>query len=194
MSFLTRNLTVSPERRSKEARRVAIVAPTVGRARSAAGQLAARLAGCNAKSYSLAGFLAALDARAMVLCPEGANVEEDLAFLREVRERVLWKLPDRIVHAAIAGLLGELPDPGPSAGARSSGRGTVLLLEGRVGWRRARAALASDARLWVVESAGQVRLSRGRLAELARSGVRWAVLRPVPVLALAATARLTRSR
>ena len=173
---------------------MAIVAPTAGRARSASGLLAGRLAGCDARPFSLAGFLAAPGARAMVLCPEGDNVEEDVAFLREVGERVLWKLPDRIVHAAIAGLLGETSDPGPPAGARSGASRTVLLLEGRVGWRRARAALASDARLWVVESAGQVRLSRGRLAELARSGVRWAVLRPVPVLALAATARLTRSR
>jgi len=156
--------------------------------------LARRLAGCNARSFSLVGFLAAAGSRAIVLCPGGENLEEDLAFLREVRERVLWKLPDRIVHAAIAGLLGELPDPGPLAGAHSGGKKAVLLLEGRVGWRRARAALRSDARLWVVESAGQVRLSRGRLAELARSGVRWAVLRPVPVLALVATARLARSR
>lgn len=185
---------MSPDSKSKGAPRVAIVAPTTGRARSASSLLAKRLTDCNARSFSLADFLAAPGSRAIVLCPGGESLEEDLAFLREVHERVLWKLPDRIVHAAIAGLLGELPDPGRLAGARSSGKGAVLLLEGRVGWRRARAALHSDARLWVVEGAGQVRLSRGRLAELARSGVRWAVLRPVPVLALAATARLARSR
>lgn len=170
------------------------MSPTAARAREAARSLAGYLSVSGVRPVSLRSFLAAGASLPAVLCPSGRSVGEDLAFLREVRERALWELPDSIVHAAIAGLLGSPTDAAPARGARARGGGLALLLEGSVGWTRARAALRSDARVWVVESAGQARLSRRRLEELERRGVRWAVLRPVVVVALAASPRLARAR
>lgn len=183
--------------RSRNLDPVAAVAPTRASAKSAATLLTRRL-GRPVAAYSLAGYLASAGAPGrIVLCPSGRSLERDIDFLRAARERVLWTSPDEIVLSAIEGLLGSLP----SAGARGRSRPrrsrearTALLLEGEVTPERARAALASDARLWIVEHPRAVRVGRPLLNRLRRMGVSWSALDPVIVVAVLAPPRLAAAR
>ncbi len=133
----------------------------------------------------------------MVLCPVGWSLERQIDFLRAARERALWEPPGEIVFDAIEGLLGSLP-PAPARGRRgarhASERHAVLLLEGLVTSERARAALASDARLWVVEHPRRVRVNRPLMKRLQKTGVRWLALDPVILVAVLASPRLAEAR
>jgi len=146
--------------------------------------------------FSLDGYLADRKAPArVVLCPLADDVEADLAFLRASRERLLWPAPPRDIADAIAGLRTDAP---PARGRPPARRGAspsaALLLEGLVTGARGRAALASPARLWVVESVRCVRLSGEDLMEIARAGVRWSVLEPVKIVGLVASPALLAAR
>lgn len=176
---------------------VAVVAPTRAWAGSVAASLSQRLGGA-VTACSLAGYLASERAPArIVLCPAGRSLERDIDFLRAARERALWHLPDAIVLGAIEGLLGSLP-PAAARALPRPGRArdtrTALLLEGTVTSERARAALASDARLWIVEHPRKVRVSRPLMEKLRKIGVRWSALDPVTVVAVFASARLAAAR
>ena len=176
---------------------VAVVAPTSASARSAAAFLKKRLAGA-VTACSLADYLALARApRRMVLCPVGRSLERQIDFLRAARERALWEPPGEIVFDAIEGLLGSLP-PAPARGRRgarhASERHAVLLLEGLVTSERARAALASDARLWIVEHPRRVRVNRPLMKRLQKTGVRWSALDPVILVAVLASPRLAEAR
>jgi hypothetical protein len=176
---------------------VAIVAPTRASARSAAVFLKQRLGGA-ATACSLAGYLASERAPGrIVLCPAGRSLERDIDFLRAARERTLWNPPDAIVLGAIEGLLGSLPPAAARARPRprrARDTRTALLLEGTVTSARARAALGSDARLWIVEHPRRVRVSRPLMERLRKVGVRWSALDPVSVVAILASPRLAAAR
>lgn len=133
----------------------------------------------------------------MVLCPVGRSLEREIDFLRAARERALWEPPGEIVFDAIEGLLGSIP-AAPARGRRgarqASERDAVLLLEGLVTSERARAALASDARLWIVEHPRRVRVNRHLLESLQKTGVRWLALDPVILIAVLASPRLGQAR
>lgn len=94
------------------------------------------------------------------------------------------------MYAAIEGVITGLPRrrqrPSPPAPGDFA---TALLLEGEVGPDRARAALASPVRRWIVEHAGRVRLSRKELERLRDSGVEWSALEPVRLLGVALAGR-----
>lgn len=183
--------------------RAALVAPTLSRARGVAAALERR-ASADLSPFSLAGYLASSRApRQVILCPSGRSVAEDVAFLRRVRDRVLWEAPDDVLYDAIAGLLGPpigSPDrsplirprrrrPGPGKGEKEA-----LLLEGIVDRDRARTLLGKSARLWIVERPGRVRLDRPMMDRLRQSGVRWRALEPVAVIAVLASPPLARAR
>lgn len=176
---------------------VAVVAPTRASARSAAVFLKQRLGGA-AAACSLAGYLASERAPGrIVLCPAGRSLERDIDFLRAARERTLWNPPDAIVLGAIEGLLGSLPPAAARARPRprrARDTRTALLLEGTVTSARARAALSSDARLWIVEHPRRVRVSRPLMERLRKVGVRWSALEPVSVVAILASPRLAAAR
>jgi hypothetical protein len=166
---------------------LALVGPGRPPARPVRGLSRGRL-----RRFSIDAYLAASRApHRVVLCPTGESLAGDLAFLRRARERLLLSAPPRDIAEAIGGLLtGEPPVLGrPSA----RGRGPLhraLLLEGIVTERRARSALASPARLWVVESPRSLRLSAATLLRLKRSRVHWAALRPAVVVGVVASPEL----
>jgi len=144
------------------------------------------------RRFSLAAYLAARRAPdRVVLCPSGESLAGDLAFLRRAWERLILAAPPRDIAEAIRGLrTGDPPALGPPS---ARGRGPLhraLLLEGLVTERRARSAIASPARLWVVESPRSLRLSDATLSRLKRSRVRWAALKPVVVVASVASPKL----
>jgi hypothetical protein len=173
---------------------LAIVAPTLRRARTAAAALTRGGRGSDVAGWSLDRFLASESAATqIVLCPPGESVGADVRFLEKVKARLLWPPPSAPLSDAIAGLLGGDPELRPR---RAPARATppALLLEGRVTRDRARRALAGDARTWIVERATRVRLSPRELDSFSAAGVRWAALSPVRVVALAATPALARSR
>ncbi len=179
---------------------VAVVAPTLASARSAASLLSASL-GRSVTGFSLEEYLASERAPArIVLRPSGRSLAKEIDFLQAAKERILWGPPDEIVLAAIEGLLGSLPSPaarGRSRPRRPRETTTALLLEGRVTSGRARAALAAlagDARLWIVESPRSVHLSRSLLERLRNSGVSWSALDPVIVAGVLASPRLAAVR
>ena len=178
----------------RDVERVELVAPGMGRARSAAAAFSQRLSGLRCSPVSLSSLLARGPAsETLVVCPGGASLERDLDFLARLSERVLWPAPGPELFGAIAGLLGhELPDAPPAAWRRETRRKVAFLFEGSVTPARARAALASDARHWIAESVRHVRLSPQRLASLQREGVRWSALRPLRVVALIASPALAR--
>jgi len=133
----------------------------------------------------------------VVLCPAGSDPARDVAFLKEVRTRVLWPPPGVDLWSAIAGLLGSHEPPPPGARAPASGRRrtSALLLEGDVTAAMARRADAAGApRHWVVERVQRVRIPPSGLESLARRGVRWSVLEPVEVVGIAASPELARVR
>src|ERR1700737_3055351 len=74
------------------------------------------------------------------------------------------------------------------------GRRRALLLEGVVDAQRARAALASDLRQWIVESPFAVRLSARERQRLEKAGVSWFALAPARLVALVASPKLARER
>jgi hypothetical protein len=83
-----------------------------------------------------------------------------------------------------------MPLPAPTR----SGRRTALLLEGDVTPERARAAAAGPApRHWIAERVQRVRIGEPLLEELRRLGIRWSVLEPVEVVAVAASPELARA-
>ncbi len=77
---------------------------------------------------------------------------------------------------------------------RRSGSGPrrALLLEGTIDAARARSALHSEPRDWIVESARHVRLGSRALAALTRAGVVWSALEPVELVAVLTAAALPR--
>ncbi|HZI66926.1 MAG TPA: hypothetical protein VFF17_10215 [Thermoanaerobaculia bacterium] len=148
-------------------------------------------------AFSLDRFLS--DRRAperIVLCPAGGTVEDDVRFLEDARRRALWTRPGGELTGAIAGLRGSHDERGGAAPARA-GRGltTALLLEGDVTSERARSAATSGApRHWIVERVQSVRLTAPVIEELRRLGIRWSVLEPVELIAVAASPALARNR
>lgn len=146
--------------------------------------------------FSLDGYLAAASAPDfVVLCPGGVDLEADIAFLRSIRRRLLWPGPPPGIADAIAGLVTGAPAGRRRPGPRRRGcRSAALLLEGVVTAERARAALRSPERLWIVESARRVRLSEADFAQLERAGVRWSALHPVEVVGVLAGAALRAAR
>jgi hypothetical protein len=174
---------------------IAVVAPSVSRARRAATALRRDPRDRRFVAFSLDGLLNASSApRRIVLCPAGRDVGADLAFLEDARARLLWPAPPAPLVAAVAGLLGGPEHRCPPRGAAESRVPPGLLLEGRVTARRARRALASDARIWIVESAARVRLTGSELDRLAAAGVCWFALRPARVIALLAAPALAREK
>ena len=180
---------------------IAVIAPTRARARRAADFLARRTGA--AAPFSLAGYLACRRApRRLILCPAGRSVADDIAFLRKVRDRVLWDAPEEVIYSAIAGFLGSLPEaPNPLPRRRQSrpsrkGEGApkaALLLEGTVDSARARALLGEDARFWIVEHPRKVRVGAVLMEQLRRKGVRWCALRPLSVAGILASPGLARA-
>lgn len=173
---------------------IGLVAPTAAVARARRSQLSPRLADIRVVPLSLDAFLADAGAPGrIVLCPEGRNVARDLAFLRTVHERALWPPPDAELAGAIAGLRGShdaVPHRVDSLPGRR-GRQSALLLEHEVTLARARLAASSGApRDWIVERAQSVRIGAAGLGELRRLGIRWSVLDPIEVIAVAASADL----
>jgi hypothetical protein len=133
----------------------------------------------------------------IVLCPAGRSVGGDIDFLREARRTILWPAPAAEIWSAIAGLRGshDAPPTGAAASPGAARRRAALLLEGDVTLDRARRAASSGApRDWIVERVQRVRISPKGLGELRRLGVRWSVLEPVRVLAIAASNALIRAR
>jgi hypothetical protein len=174
---------------------VCVVAPTLTRARAAISQLSRSWEGA-LEPATLTSFLARRRSIDFLLCPEGRDLSRDLTYLHEARARMLWRAPDEDLYAAIAGLRGE--EVGPlSRRARQEGEGgrrRALLLEGVVDAPRARAALSSDLRQWIVESPFAVRLSARDRQRLEEAGVTWFALAPARLVALVASAQLARER
>lgn len=184
--------------KERGAERVALVAPSKARARSAAAAARVRLSGKRVEPVSFSDlFVRGRAFDGFVLCPGGADVEHDLGFLQRARDRVLWPAPDPDLHGAIAGLLGhghDLPDSSAPVARGRARRKIAFLFEGLVTPARVRAALQSDARHWIVESALRVRLSDRQLTRLRGEGVRWSALDPVRLIALVASPELARAR
>ncbi len=166
-----------------------MVSATPSSARWAAAALAREFPSARLRPLSLAQYRAR---RGMplpaILAPAGADRASDRRFLEAARARIFWKPAPQDLYAAIAGVLTDLPErrgresaPDPQEQEPAS----ALLLEGSITPARARAALASPARHWIVEHVGKVRLSGAQLGSLSRAGVRWSVLHPARLLAIA---------
>jgi hypothetical protein len=178
--------------------RIALVGPTAAVARSFEASLASRFPDNRLAPVSLSRFLSDRRAPArIVLCPAGGNLADDLAFLRAARRRALWPAPGAELSHAIAGLRGfddAAPDGMPLPAPTRSGHRTALLLEGDVTPERARgAAAAPSPRHWIAERVQCVRIGESLLEELRRLGIRWSVLDPVEVVAVAASPELARA-
>jgi len=178
---------------------LALLGPTSGAARALAPRLEARLPAFSLVSLSLARFLSDRGAPSrVVLCPEGASLPADLAFLDSARRRALWPPPGIDLWGAIAGLRGSheaAPKSAPIPGPGRSRRTSALLLEGDVTPASASRAAASGApRHWIVERVQRVRISEAGLEELRLRGIRWSVLEPVEVIGVAASPALANSR
>ncbi len=178
---------------------VAILAATAAEAASAAREIGRRLPGVALVPASLAGYLRSADAPGrVVLCVTGKPAAGARAFLRRATERLLWPAPAADLLDAVAGLR-SASAPRPAARRSSApqrahfgGPRSALLLEGPVDARRARAALRSVPRDWIVESARHVRVGPSELAALARAGVAWSALEPVELVAVCTVAPLPR--
>lgn len=174
---------------------IGLVGATLAAARGVRFAAATRLPGARLRPISLARY--ASDPAAplkIVLCPAGNSVADDLEFLRAARRAALWPPPTAELWSAIAGLRGSHDAP-PSTAPPGARRGSALLLEGNLSLPRARRAVSSGApRDWIVERVQRVRVGRSGLDELRRLGIRWAVLEPVEVVALAASPALARAR
>ncbi len=178
---------------------IAVVGPTAAVARSWSAVLARRMRGTPLQPLSLDGYLSRRNAPGrIVLCPAGRTLPEDLAFLRSAHRRALWPPPAAEIWGAIAGLRGS-HDTAPRRATPSSpgreARKTALLMEGDVDSERARRAASSGApRHWIVERVQRVRFGEADLEKLKHLGIRWSVLEPVEVVAVAASADLARAR
>jgi hypothetical protein len=184
---------------------VAVVSATPASARSAAAALAPEFPSARLLPLSLAQYRARRGVPLpAILAPAGADRASDRRFLEAARARILWKPAPQDLYAAIAGVLTDLPERHDREGAPDFQKHqhkhkhkhehrhkhkhepvSALLLEGAITPERARAALASPARHWIVEHVGKVRLSGAQLASLSRAGVQWSVLHPARVLAIA---------
>jgi hypothetical protein len=175
---------------------IGLVGATLAAAREARFVAASRLPRARLRAVSLARYASDPEAPLkIVLCPAGKGVADDLEFLRTARRAALWPPPTAEVWSAIAGLRGSHDAPPSTAPPGSMRRGSALLLEGNVSLGRARRAVSSGApRDWIVERIQRVRVGRSGLDELRRLGIRWAVLEPVDVIALAASPALVRAR
>ncbi len=172
-----------------------VVAPTLKSARAAIKKLAPRWQG-PLEPQTVAGFLAHSRSAPVLLCPEGKELASDLAFLREAVARILWRAPEEGLRAAIGGLRGEELEPLAGKARRRIGevRNLALLLEGRISGVRARCALKSDVRLWIVENSSALQLSAREHERFAKAGVTWLALEPARVAALVASPRLASAR
>jgi hypothetical protein len=175
---------------------IGLVGATLAAAREVRFAAATRLPRARLQPISLARY--ASDPAAplkIVLCPAGKSVADDLEFLRAARRAVLWPPPTAELWSAIAGLRGSHDAPPSTAPPGARRRGSALLLEGNLSLPRARRAVSSGApRDWIVERVQSVRVGPSGLDELRRLGIRWAVLEPVEVIALAASPALARAR
>ncbi len=177
---------------------VAILAATAAEAAAAAREIAPRLPGVALAPVSLAGYLRSPDAPSrVVFCVTGKPPARARAFLTRAAARLLWPAPPADLFDAVGGLLTAARRPRRlRAAAAPPGPGALtaaLLLEGPVDVRRARAALRSAPRDWIVESARHVRVGSRALAALARAGVAWSVLEPVELVAVFVAAPLPRA-
>ena len=175
---------------------IGLVGATLAAAREARFVAASRLPRARVRPVSLARYASDPDAPLrIVLCPAGKSVADDLEFLRTARRAALWPPPTAELWSAIAGLRGSHDAPPSTAPPGAPRRGSALLLEGNVSLGRARRAVSSGApRDWIVERVQRVRVGRSGLDELHRLGIRWAVLEPVDVIAVAASPALARAR
>jgi len=182
---------------------VAVVASRLAQARRAAsGPLAKRLPMERLLPFSLAGYGRDKAAPPRVVLWAAGDAETSRAFLRRVRERLLWPPAASDFEEAIAGLRGG--EPGEIDATRGSesirrprakGLPAALLLEGVLDARRARSALASNPpRDWILESARLLRLSDRDLAALVRRRIRLFALEPVTLVAVAVPESLARRR
>jgi hypothetical protein len=156
--------------------------------------------------YSLDSYVRARSAPdRVVLCPQGRNLDADLAFLEAVKRRLLWPPPPPDIAGAIAGLVTETAAAAAPASATSPSRRkpgpraqgplhAALLLEGLVTRERADRALESPIRLWIVESVRCISLQEADLEDLAWKGVHWAALRPIELAGLVVSGALARAR
>ncbi len=179
-------MTGGRERRRKTtAGDVAIVAATPAIARGAAAWLAHDLPEARLRCFSLPGYCARRGVPLpLVLATAGLDRDADRAFLLVARDRLLWPPASGDLYDAIAGVLTHLPTRRVSP-ALGRGPGTALLLEGELTSERARAALNSSARHWIVEHVGRVRLSSAEIEALAARGVLWSALHPARLVGVA---------
>lgn len=175
---------------------IGLVGATLAVARGVRFAAATRFPGAQLRPISLARYASDPEAPLkIVLCPAGKSVADDLDFLRAARRAVLWPPPTAELWSAIAGLRGSHDAPPSTAPPGARRRESALLLEGNLSLPRARRAVSSGApRDWIVERVQSVRVGRSGLEELRRLGIRWAVLEPVEVIALAAPPALARAR
>jgi len=172
---------------------VAVVAASDAEAASAARALGRRLPGVVLAPASLDGYLRAAEAPLrIVLCVGNGTVARTRAFLNRAVDRLLWPSPPADLLDAVAGLLPEAALRSRSGPRREAPAGprSALLLEGPIDAGRARAALRSAPREWIVESVRHVRVGSRGMAALARAGVTWSALAPVELLAVRAEAPL----
>ncbi len=173
-------------RRRTRTAEVAIVGPNPAVAREAAAWLSRDFPGAHLRPLSLSGYCARRGAPLpLVLAAAGLDLAADRRFLLAARERLLWSPASGDLYDAIAGVLTHLPER-RVARAQSRGPATALLLEGDLTRERARAALGSPARHWIVEHVGRVRLPLGEIETLSAQGVRWSALQEVQLLGIAA--------
>lgn len=166
---------------------VAVVAPTRKVARAAAAWLHGDLPEARLHPFTIAGYCARRGAPLpMVLAAVGADPEADRAFFIAARDRLLWPPAARDLYDAIAGVLTHLPAR-RAAPAQSRGPATALLLEGELTPERARSALRSSARHWIVEHVGRVRLGPADIDALSNEGVRWSALQAARLVGIAIT-------
>ncbi len=165
---------------------VAVVAPVPASARKTAAALKRQMPAARLVPLSLAQYCIRRAAPLpIILAPAGADEASDRRFLETARNRILWEPVPADLYAAIAGVLTHLPERRRQRRAKEGEPATGLLLEGAVTFARARAALTSPARHWIVEHVGRVRLSGADLESLSIAGVRWSVLQPVVLLGIA---------
>jgi hypothetical protein len=184
----------------RQLERVAVVAAIAPEAAAAVAVIGTLLPDVELAPATLDAYLASPHAPArVVLCAARGPASRGLAYLRRAAARLLWPAPSADLVDAIRGLRS---DHAPRrarrhdstvAPARGEGLHSALLLEGAVEPARARAALASATRDWIVESVRHVRIEDPGLVALARAGVSWSALEPVELVAVFAAAPLARA-
>ena len=181
---------------------IACVSPGRRSAAGAADAVAASLPKARVEAFSLARYLAAVEAPdRIVLCPAGISAAADVRFLHLAAELLLWPPPPRGLRAAIGGIRPHAsrprrPETRRHGEAKAATPGvSALLLEGAVGPSRALSALAASGPLdWIVESPRQVRIPARLRRTLAQEGIRWSALEPIELVAVYLTPALARAR